>query len=132
MATKSRKNSPRKSSKKSTRKAAASTAQVQLDPATVHQFELHLRQGLIASGAVMMSDVDVRLQTGAKAGAKVELDSDTVARLDEILRNGLVSSGAVLASEFPQTEQAAPAGGGTRSKTTSKSKKRYGSASKKR
>src|SRR6185503_10004590 len=101
-----------------------------LDPATVHQFEYHLRQGLIASGAVMMSDVDVRLQAGVKAGAKVELDSDTVARLDEILRNGLVSSGAVLASEFPQAEQTAPAGGGTKGKTTGK--KRYGSASKKR
>src|SRR5215218_10088891 len=116
MVTKSRKKSPQKSSKKSAKKTAKKTAQVELDPLTVHQFELHLRQGLIASGAVMMSDADARLQTGAKAGAKVEIDSDTAARLGEILRNGLVSSGAVLASEFPQMEEAAPAGGGSRSK----------------
>ena len=129
MATKSRKTRPRKSSKKSTKK----TAQVQLDPATVHEFELHLRQGLIASGAVMMSDADVRLQAGATA-AKVAIDSDSAARLGKILRDGLVSSGAVLASEFPQMEQGTSAGGGSKSKSTSKgtSKKRYGSASKKR
>jgi len=131
MVTKSRKQSPRKSSKKPTRKAAGSTAQVQLDAATVHEFEQHLREGLVASGAVMMSTASPTLQT-LKGGAKVELDSESAARLGEILRNGLVASGAVMESEFPQMEQVAPAGGGSKSKSKSKSKKRYGSASKKR
>ena len=123
------KKSPRKSSKKSTKKTAGKTAQVQLDPVTVHQFEQHLREGLVASGAVMMSTESARLQT-LKAGAKIELDSDTIARLGKILRDGLVASGAVMESELPLLAEGAPSGGGTRAK--SKSKKRYGSASKKR
>lgn len=125
-----RKKSPRKSSKKSTKKSAGKTAQVQLDPATVHEFEQHLREGLVASGAVMMSTSPAKLQT-LKAGAKVALDSDTIARLGEILRNGLVASGAVMENELPLIEPAAPSGGGSKPKSKSKSK-RYGSASKKR
>lgn len=99
MVTKARK----KTSKKTAKKKATKTAQVQLDPATVSRFESHLREGLVASGAVLMSTETPKL----KPGAKVELDSDTTARLAEVLRNGLISSGAVLASEFPQTEQQA-------------------------
>ena len=49
MATKSRK----KSSKKATKKMAKKTAQVELDPTTVHHFEAFLREGLVASGAVL-------------------------------------------------------------------------------
>lgn len=120
------KKGPRKSSRKSTKKSAK-TAKVQLDPSAVQQLEQHLREGLVASGAVMMTDTPLKLQT-LKPGAKVELDSDTVARLGKVLRNGLVASGAVMADELPQVEPSAPSGGGTKAKK-SKSK-RY--ASKKR
>jgi hypothetical protein len=123
------KKGPRKSSKKSTKKSASKTAKVQLDPATVLQFEQQLRAGLVASGAVMASTESPKLQT-VKGGANVELDSDAIASLNEILRNGLVASGAVMESELPILEPAAPAGGG--SKPRAKSKKRYSSGSKKR
>ena len=103
MVTKSRKKSSKKSTKKATKKAAGKTAQVELDPETVHRFESHLREGLVASGAVLMSTESPRLQPGAT----VHLDPDTVAYLGEVLRNGLVSSAAVLASEFPENVQAA-------------------------
>jgi hypothetical protein len=95
MATKSRKKS---SKKKATKSMARKTAQVELDPTIVHSFEAFLREGLIASGAVMMSAEIPQL----KVGAKVELDSGTVARLGEILRDGLIASGAVFATDYPE------------------------------
>jgi hypothetical protein len=113
----------KKASKKTASKTAKRTAQIQLDPAIVHQFESHLREGLVASGAVLMSAENPKL----KAGAKVELDSDTIAQLAEILRNGLVSSGAVLATEFPQMDKSArksPAKGKRKGYGSSTSKKR--------
>jgi hypothetical protein len=106
MVTKSRKQSSKKSARKAAKKTAEKTAQIELDPETVHQFESHLRQGLVASGAVLMSTEGPDLQPGAT----VHLDPDTAAHLAEILRNGLVSSGAVLASEFPETVQTAGKG----------------------
>src|SRR5690349_15298873 len=97
MPTKSRKSTSKKSAKKSGKKMAK-TAQVQLDAEVVNRFESHLREGLVASGAVLMSTVTPTL----RAAAKVEIDSDTIGRLAEILREGLVASGAVLAAEYPE------------------------------
>ena len=98
MATKARK----KSSKKSTKKTASKRAQVKLDPATVLDFEAYLREGLVASGSILMSTERPKL----RAGATVQLDSDAIQRVTEILRDGLVSSAAVLASELPQPMKA--------------------------
>lgn len=95
MATKARK----KSSRKTTKKTARKKAQVELDPATVLEFEAYLREGLVASGSILMSTERPSL----RAGATVKLDSDSIAEIGKILRSGLVSSAAVLASEFPQT-----------------------------
>ena len=121
MPTKSRK----KSSKKSSKKMAKRSAQVELDPATVLDFEAHLRKGLIASGAVLMSSTEIpRL----RAGATVQLDSDAIARVAELLRDGLVSSAAVLATEFPETTMQ-PTRKASKSKKTST---RKGRPSKKR
>lgn len=113
MVTKSRKKSSKKSSKKTTKKSA----QVELDPTAVLEFEAHLRRGLVASGAVLMSTEMPRL----KAGATVQLDSDAINRIAELLRDGLISSAAVLATEFPETMQ-------TTTRKASKSKARKGRA----
>ena len=94
MATKARK----KSATKTARKTAGKRAQVQLDPATVLNFETYLREGLVASGAVLMSTETPRLQ----ADATVHLDSDAIQQVTKILRDGLVSSAAVLATDLPQ------------------------------
>ena len=122
MATKSRKNT----SKKKATKKAGKRAQIQLDPETVLQFESHLRQGLIASGAVLMAAGTPRLQPGAK----VELDSDTTAQIASLLRDGLVSSAAVLAAEYPQGAQ--PAAKARKSGAKSTRKKSGRTAAKKR
>lgn len=82
-----------------TKKPSKKTAKVQLDADTVHKFEEHLRDGLVASGAVIAAE---NKTPQLKAGAKVELDSDTTARLSEALQKGLVSSSAVIASELPK------------------------------
>ena len=121
MATKSRKTTSKKSAKKSGKKMARKTAQVQLDAEVVNRFESHLREGLVASGAVLMSTVAPTL----RAGAKVEIDSDTIARLAEILRDGLVASGAVLAAEYPEQAQ-------TTRKASTKSKRKRSATAKKR
>jgi hypothetical protein len=121
MATKSRKKSAKKTSKTTKKKA-----QIQLDPATVLQFEAHLREGLVASGAVLMSAEVPRLQ----AGATIQLDSDAVQQITDILREGLVSSAAVLATEFPETMQAARKTSKSKSKGARKTRRR--TASKKR
>ncbi|MFN2530927.1 MAG: hypothetical protein ABR555_06495 [Pyrinomonadaceae bacterium] len=83
-------------------KSPASTAKVQLDPQTVHRFESHLREGLVASGAVMMAD---NKQTELKPDAKVEMDPGTAARLSETLRNGMVSSQAVMSTDSDQLDK---------------------------
>ena len=75
------------------------TAKVQLDAETVHKFESHLRDGLVASGAVMMAD---NKSPDLKSTAKVELDAPTAARLSEALRKGLVSSQVVMATDSQQ------------------------------
>lgn len=116
MVTKSRKQSSKKASKKASKKRSRKTAQVELDPATVLQFEAHLRQGLVASGAVLMSAETPEL----RAGARVQLDSDTVQQIGDILRKGLVSSAAVLAAEYPQTVQPARKAGKGKPKGTRK------------
>jgi hypothetical protein len=116
MATKSR-----KSSKKTARKTAKKTAQVELDPATVLEFEGYLRQGLVASGAVLMSTERPSL----RAGARVYLDSDAISRIAQLLREGLVSSAAVLATEFPETTLTARKAG--KAKTTRKRSSRASS-----
>jgi hypothetical protein len=112
--------SRKKSSKKSSKKTAKKKAQVELDPSTVLQFEAHLREGLVASGAVLMSTEMPRL----KAGARVELDSDAISQIAEILRDGLVSSAAVLASEFPETTQATRKASKSKPKATRKGRSR--------
>ena len=78
-------------------KKAKKTAKVQLDAETVHKFEEHLRDGLVASGAVIASE---NKTPKLKAGAKVELDPETTASLSKVLQKGLVSSSAVIASEL--------------------------------
>jgi hypothetical protein len=110
MATKSRK----KSSRKTSRKTARKSVQVELDPATVNRFESHLREGLVASGAVLMSTETPKL----KPNARVELDSETTIQLAKILRDGLISSGAVLATEYPELKESA-----AKPKATRKGKK---------
>lgn len=73
------------------------TAKVQLDAATVHQFESHLRDGLVASGAVIATEYKT---PELKGPAKVELDPKTTTRLAQTLQQGLVASGAVIATEY--------------------------------
>ena len=80
--------------KKST--AKESTAKVQLDAKTVHRFESALRDGLVASGAVMATENKKAKLTGL---AKVDLDPATVARLSEVLREGLVASHARMSDD---------------------------------
>jgi hypothetical protein len=58
-----------------------------------------VRDGLVASGAVMMAD---NKSPGIKSTAKVELDAPTAARLSEALRKGLVSSQVVMATDTDQ------------------------------
>jgi hypothetical protein len=72
------------------------TARVQMDAETVHRFESALRDGLVGSSAVMMTD---NKTPKLKRSASVELDAPTAARISEALRAGLVSSGAVMATE---------------------------------
>ena len=92
----------KKSSKKAVKKAATQTTKVELDAATVHHFESQLRDGLVASGAVMATENETpELQ---QPGAKVELDPATTARLSETLRRGLVSSQAVMATDSDQLD----------------------------
>jgi len=121
MATKSRK----KSSKKASKKMAKRTAQVELDPTTVHSFEMFLREGLVASGAVLMSAENPQL----KAGARVQLDSATVERVAEILRDGLIASAAVLATDYPEGVRPAAK---MATKTTKKAKRKGRAPAKKR
>ena len=78
------------------------TAKVQLDAASVHQFEAHLREGLVASGAVMSTE---NYTPELQSNAKVELDAPTAARLSEVLRKGLVASQIVMATETPQLDK---------------------------
>jgi hypothetical protein len=78
------------------------TAKVQLDAATVHQFESQLRDGLVSSGAVMATD---NYSPKLKGDAKVELDAATAARFSEVLRKGLVASQVVMATETPQLDK---------------------------
>ena len=80
--------------KKST--AKESTAKVSLDAQTVHRFESALRDGLVASGAVMAAENKKAKLTGH---AKVDLDPATVARLSEVLREGLVASHARMSDD---------------------------------
>ncbi len=79
-----------------TKKATKKTAKVELDAATVDQFESALRDGLVASGAVMMSE---NKASRLVSRTKVELDPATTARLSEILRKGLVASHARMAGD---------------------------------
>ena len=75
------------------------TAKVALDAATIHQFEAYLRDGLVASGAVIAAE---NKTPTLQPAAKVELDPDTAKRLSKALQKGLVASGAVIATEYPQ------------------------------
>lgn len=78
-------------------KKKTTTTKVELDPKTVDKFESALRNGLVASAAVIAKEnKKSRLR---KTSAKVELDSETVARLSEILRKGLVACHARITSE---------------------------------
>jgi hypothetical protein len=83
-------------------KKPKSTAKVQLDAKTVHKFESHLRDGLVASGVVMATD---NKSPDLQSTAKVNLDPDTVARLSEVLRKGLVSSQTVMATDSEQLDK---------------------------
>jgi hypothetical protein len=97
MATKKSKTTTKKTAKKKVSpKTQPQTAKVKLDAATVQQFESHLRDGLVGSGAVMMSD---NKALAVKPTAQVELDPATAARLSEKLRKGLVSSQAVMSTD---------------------------------
>jgi len=77
-------------------KKQKSTAKVQLDAKTVHSFESALRDGLVASGAVMSSE---NKKPKLKNYASVGLDPATAARVSEVLRNGLVASQSVMADD---------------------------------
>ena len=77
-------------------KKPKSTAKVELDAKTVHQFESALRDGLVASGAVMSTD---NKKSKLKNYASVNLDPATVARVSEVLRKGLVGSNAVMSDD---------------------------------
>jgi hypothetical protein len=92
-----------------TKKPSKKTAKVQLDAETVHKFEEHLRDGLVASGAVIAAE---NKTPNLKAGAKVELDPETTARLSKALQKGLVSSGAVIATELAKFGKAKAKGKG--------------------
>ncbi|HSB29826.1 MAG TPA: hypothetical protein VLE19_18300 [Pyrinomonadaceae bacterium] len=83
-------------------KKGKKTAKVQLDAATVHQFESHLRDGLVGSGAVMSTE---NVTPKLKGDAKVQLDPETAARVSEVLRKGLVASQVVMATETPQLDK---------------------------
>ena len=72
-------------------------AKVELSSKAVHQFESALRNGLIASGAVMAAE---NVKTPLKRSVKIKLDPATVARLSEILRHGLSSATAVANDEI--------------------------------
>jgi hypothetical protein len=78
------------------------TAKVQLDGATVHAFESHLRDGLVASQIVMATE---NSSPELQGSAKVELDAPTAARMSEVLRKGLVASQIVMATETPQLDK---------------------------
>jgi anti-anti-sigma regulatory factor len=97
MATKQKKKPENKKPKKHKK-----TAKVQLDAATVHQFESQLREGLVSSAAVMSTDNSALKRKG---DAKVELDAATAARVSEVLRKGLVASQVVMATEVPQLDK---------------------------
>jgi hypothetical protein len=97
-----------------TKKPSKKTARVQLDADTVHKFEEHLRDGLVASGAVIATE---NKTPKLKAGAKVELDPETTASLSKALQKGLVSSSAVIATELAKFSKAKSKGKG---KTKSK------------
>ena len=86
------------SKKTSSKKASSkkSTAKVELDADTIHQFESTLRDGLVASSAVIATD---NVKATLQAPAKVQLDPATVARMSEVLRKGLVASHARGAAE---------------------------------
>jgi hypothetical protein len=84
-------------------KKTKKTAKVRLDAATVHKFESHLRDGLVASGAVIATEYKTPTLKGP---AKVELDPETTTRLAKTLQGGLVASGAVIATEYPQAKAA--------------------------
>ena len=77
-------------------------AKVQLDAATVHQFESQLREGLVSSGAVLATD---NYSPKLKGNAKVELDPATAARVSEVLRKGLVASQVVMATDTPPLDK---------------------------
>jgi hypothetical protein len=106
MATKKSKKTSKRPAKKSVKKLATKsdiqTAKVELDAATVHEFESRLRDGLVASGAVMSTD---NKTPELQPGAKVDLDPATAARLSETLRHGLVSSQAVMATDSDQLDK---------------------------
>jgi hypothetical protein len=78
-------------------KKGKKTAKVQLDAATVHQFNTYLREGLVSSGARMATDNPT---PELKGDAKVELDADTAARVSEVLRKGLVGSQVVMSTDI--------------------------------
>src|SRR5512138_1436153 len=103
---------------RSTKKTKKSTVKVQLDAKTLHQFESHLRDGLVLSGAVMSKD---NKTPSLKPTAQVELDAPTVARLSEALRKGLVSSQAVMASDSEKLDNMT---GGVKGTPTRSKKKR--------
>ena len=92
-----------------TKKPSKKIAKVQLDAETVHKFEQHLRDGLVASGAVIAAE---NKTAKLKAGAKVELDPETTARLSKALQKGLVSSSAVIATELAKFGKAKGTGKG--------------------
>jgi|GraSoiStandDraft_4_1057263.scaffolds.fasta_scaffold757784_2 hypothetical protein len=83
-------------------KKGKKTAKVQLDAATVHQFESQIRDGLVSSGAVMSTD---NYTPELQGNAKVELDAPTAARMSEVLRKGLVASQVVMSTETPQIDK---------------------------
>jgi hypothetical protein len=78
------------------------TTKVQLSATSVHRFETALRDGLVASGSVMMSE---NKHPKLQSKAKIELDPATTARLSEALRKGMVASHAVMADEVAKLDQ---------------------------
>ena len=93
---------------------------VTLDAATVHRFESALRDGLVSSGAVMLTE---NRKTKLKGRAKVELDPATTARFSEVLRHGLVASQSVMLSDSEKLDKMTGKVKGGRPRKSQKSKK---------
>jgi hypothetical protein len=100
-----------------TKKTKKKAAKVQLDAATVLRFESALRNGLVSSGAVMMTE---NKKTKLVSRGKVKMDPATAARLSEALRRGLVASQSVMMTDNQQLNRMTGKVKGTKAKPRSK------------